>query len=131
MIPKFDIDRRNILIIEDEESLCELLQDELSAIGYKVFIARNGSEGLKRMQEIEPDVIICDRLMPGMSGTELLTRLRGVYPQYKHVPFIFLTALGASADQEAVESLKPAAYLVKPLDFAVLRKTIEKVLGKA
>lgn len=119
---------KSILIIEDEEALCEILQDELIAEGYKVFIARNGLEGLSRLQEVEPDLIICDRNMPSMSGHELLERLRNVYPQYKNVPFIFLTALSNLADRQAVAHLNPYAYLEKPLDFQLLRQTIEKAL---
>ncbi|MBU0799685.1 MAG: response regulator, partial [Alphaproteobacteria bacterium] len=58
--------RRNktILVVEDEISLCELLEDELGAMGYRVVVASNGLEGLERLQEVEPDLIICDRAMP-------------------------------------------------------------------
>lgn len=118
----------SILVIEDEEALCELLQEELSAEGYKVTIAHNGMEGLSRLQEVEPDLIICDRNMPSMSGHELLERLRNAYPQYKHLPFIFLTALSNPQDKQAVAHLKPYAYLEKPLDFNLLRQTIEAAL---
>ena len=120
----------SILIIEDEEDLCEILQEELSAVGYKVSIAHNGLEGLSRLQEVEPDLIICDRNMPSMSGHELLERLRNVYPQYKRLPFIFLTALTTPADQQAVAHLNPYAYLQKPLDFQLLRSTIERALSE-
>lgn len=118
----------SVLIIEDEEDLCEILQEELTAEGYKVTIAHNGLEGLSRLQEVEPDVIICDRNMPSMSGHELLERLRNVYPQYRYVPFIFLTALSSVADRQAVTHLKPFAYLQKPLDFQQLRQTIVAAL---
>ncbi len=120
---------RSILVIEDEEALCEILQEELTAVGYKVYIARNGLEGLSRLQEIEPDLVVCDRNMPAMSGHELLERLRNAYPQYKKLPFIFLTALSTPADRQATEHLRPYAYLEKPLDFQRLRQTIEKALS--
>lgn len=121
--------QKSILVIEDEELLCELLQEELGGVGYKVTIARNGLEGLSRLQDVEPDLIVCDRNMPAMSGHELLERLRNVYPQYKNVPFIFLTALSSPADKQAVVHLKPYAYLEKPLDFQLLKHTIEKALN--
>lgn len=122
-------DQKTVLVIEDEDSLCEILQDELSNAGYKVAIAQNGLEGLKKIQDIEPDLIICDRAMPTMTGYELLERLRGVYPQYRNVPFIFLTALTDSSDKTAVKPFKPTAYLEKPLDFDELLKTIEGALA--
>ncbi len=118
-----------ILVIEDEEMLCDLLQEELSALGYKVYVALNGLDGLNRLQEIEPNVIICDRSMPAMTGYQLLDRIRGVYPQYRHVPFIFLTAMTDTRDKHAVAHLNPFAYLEKPLDFNLLKETIRRALA--
>jgi CheY-like chemotaxis protein len=66
--------------------------------------------------------------MPSMNGYELLERIRGVYPQYRNLPFIFLTALTEAADKQAVSGLRPTAYLEKPLDFDQLRATIDKAL---
>jgi CheY-like chemotaxis protein len=120
---------KTILVIEDEDSLCEVLQDELSCHGYKVSIAHDGVEGLEMIQDIEPDLIICDRAMPAMTGYELLERLRGIYPQYQNVPFIFLTALSHPRDKQAVEPLKPTAYLEKPLDFDKLYKIIQETIA--
>lgn len=123
--------RRNatILVIEDEVALGELLEDELSAMGFRVVVANNGLEGLEKLQEVEPDLIICDRAMPTMTGYELLERIRGIFPQYGSVPFIFLTALTDAKDKQAVQPLRPFAYLEKPLDFQVLMDTIEKALA--
>jgi CheY-like chemotaxis protein len=120
---------KTILIIEDEEALCELLQDELSVLGYRVHTAHNGVEGLEVLQDIGPDLIICDRAMPAMTGYELLERIRGVYPQFREVPFIFLTALTDQRDKENVRALEPTAYLEKPLDFEELRIAVEKALS--
>ncbi len=123
--------RETILVIEDEESLRELLQDELTSLGFRIITARNGVDGLEKLQDAEPDLIICDRAMPAMTGYELLERIRGIYPQYRDLPFIFLTALTDQRDRLAVRDLKPTAYLEKPLDFNELVQAIEKALGKA
>lgn len=120
--------QRNILLIEDEEGLCDILNEELSAEGYSVHVAHNGVEGLEKMRTIEPDVVICDRAMPAMTGSELLERIRGVYPQFRDIPFIFMTALTTPEDKQAVGDLKPAAYLEKPVDFLVLKQTLKEVL---
>ena len=119
-----------ILVIEDEVSLCDILQEGLTMEGYNVVTARDGVEGLVKLQDMEPDVIICDRAMPGMTGYELLERIRGIYPQYRNVPFIFLTALTDARDKMAVMPLKPFAYLEKPLDLSVLLQTVERALGR-
>ena len=121
---------KTILIIDDERELCDILHAELSAQGYKVFTALNGQEGISKLQEIEPDLIICDRAMPVMSGYQLLQRIRGIYPQYANLPFIFLTALGDPRDRLAVSHLEPTAYLEKPVDFDKLNETIKQALSK-
>jgi CheY-like chemotaxis protein len=117
-----------ILVIEDEEAIAGLLRDELSNLGYKVILARDGLQGLEQIQNAEPDLVICDRAMPAMTGSELLERLRGLYPQYKTIPFIFLTALTGQKEKNAVQQLQPFAYLEKPLDFGLLQRTIEQAL---
>ena len=121
--------QKNVLLIEDEEGLCEVLNEELTAEGYKVYVAHNGVEGLEVMRSVEPDVVLCDRAMPAMTGSELLERIRGVYPQFREIPFIFMTALVTADDKEAVSDLEPAAYLEKPVDFMVLKQTLKDVLN--
>lgn len=120
---------KTILVIEDEKELCGILEDELMAQGYKVEVALNGQEGLTKLQDVEPDLIICDRSMPHMTGYQLLERIRGAYPQYKKLPFIFLTALSDPRDKHAVDHLNPTAYLEKPIDFDKLTVTIQKALA--
>jgi CheY-like chemotaxis protein len=120
---------KRILVIEDEKDLRNLLQDELVAHGYKVFTASNGQEGLDMLLETEPDLIICDRAMPIMSGFQLLERIKGAFPQYVSIPFIFLTALSDPRDRHSVSHLEPYAYLGKPVDFDLLHSTIQKALS--
>ena len=115
--------------MEDERELCSILYDDLSSRGYKVEIARNGQEGLELVQGVEPDLIICDRAMPVMSGYQLLERIRGGYPQYSTLPFIFLTALSDPRDRHSVDHLNPTAYLEKPVNLEKLAETVRKVLA--
>lgn len=121
--------QKTILVIEDEQELLNLLEEELTLEGYKVHTARNGEEGLDRLQEIEPDLIICDRAMPVMSGFELLERMRGIYPQYNNLPFVFLTALSDARDKYSVTHLNPSAYIEKPVDFKNLIETVQSFIG--
>ena len=121
---------KTILVVEDERELLHILNDELTSRGYKVELARNGQEGLDKLQSVEPDLVICDRAMPVMSGYQFLERLRGAYPQYNTLPFIFLTALADPRDRHAVDHLNPTSYLEKPVDFEKLATTISNALGK-
>ena len=120
---------QTILVIEDEVELCDILEAELTASGYRVYTANNGQEWILLLQEMEPDLIICDRAMPVMSGYQLLERIRGAYPQYNSLPFIFLTALSDPRDRYSVSHLEPTAYLEKPIDFDRLLDTIKKTLS--
>lgn len=121
---------KTILIVEDERELLHILNDDLTSRGYKVEMARNGQDGLEKLQGVEPDIVICDRAMPVMSGYQFLERLRGSYPQYNNLPFIFLTALTDPRDKHSVDHLNPTAYLEKPVDLEKLAKLILSILGK-
>lgn len=121
---------KTILVVEDERELLHILNDELTSRGYRVELARNGQEGLDKLQSVEPDLVICDRAMPVMSGYQFLERLRGAYPQYNNLPFIFLTALADPRDRHSVDHLNPTSYLEKPVDFDKLANTISNALVK-
>lgn len=121
---------KTILVIEDERELLHILNDDLSSRGFKVELARNGQEGLDKLQSVEPDLVICDRAMPVMSGYQFLERLRGAYPQYNNLPFIFLTALADPRDRHSVDHLNPTSYLEKPVDLNKLADTINNALSE-
>lgn len=123
--------KKTILVVEDERELLSILCDDLSSRGYNVEVARNGQEGLEKLQTVEPDVVICDRAMPVMSGYQFLERLRGAYPQYNHLPFIFLTALADPRDRHSVDHLHPTSYLEKPVDLEKLAGAITSALKSA
>lgn len=120
-----------ILLIEDEAPVREMLLDELTVQGHMVIEASTGEEGLEKFLEAEPDLVVCDRAMPGMSGYEVLERIRGAHPQYVDVPFIFLTALTDPRDKAAVDHLKPAAYIEKPVDFTALSEKIKSLISNS
>jgi DNA-binding response OmpR family regulator len=120
-----------ILLIEDEAPVREMLFDELTVQGHKVVEAANGEEGLQKFLELEPDLVLCDRAMPGMSGYDVLERIRGAHPQFEEVPFIFLTALTDPRDKAAVDHLRPSAYIEKPVDFGMLTDQINHLLKKS
>ena len=120
----------NILLVEDEAEVREMLVDELSTQGHTVSEAEDGAEGLKKLLALQPDLVICDRAMSVMSGYELLERIRTMHPEFNGVPFIFLSALTDQRDREAVEHLRPAAYIGKPVDFGVLNDKIRALVKK-
>lgn len=114
-----------ILTIDDEDDLLKILRIGLEDEGYRVACARNGVEALAFIQNNKPDLIICDRAMPTMSGYEFITHMRSIYPEMNDVPFIFLTGLVDPRDKNAVRPFHPTAYIEKPVDMDALIKQLE------
>ncbi|MBL8697762.1 MAG: response regulator [Alphaproteobacteria bacterium] len=120
---------KHILVIEDEEAIREDLEEVLRLKGYSVASAPDGMDGLRQISARRPDLVLCDRLMPGLTGSELLTELRASRPDLAGMPFVFLTALADSADLREVEHLQPSAYISKPVDYATLVERINQLLA--
>ena len=120
----------NILSVEDEPDIQADIVEELTEAGHHVTTVSNGAEGLSAVAEHRFDLIICDSLMPVMTGPEFFRRLREDHPELNDVPFVFLSA---HADRTHVEDgLKwgADAYLTKPVDFAELMNTVESLLAQ-
>ena len=118
-----------ILVIEDETSLREDIAELLTLEGYSVISACDGVEGVNSAISQQPDLIICDIMMPRLDGYEVLLDVRA-NSLTQFVPFIFLTA---SARDEASRrqglALGAAAYLVRPVPAAELLGQIRRCLG--
>ncbi|WOD40278.1 response regulator [Nodosilinea sp. E11] len=102
-----------ILIIEDEPSVLDNLQDILTLENYAVVIAHNGRQGVEAALEHRPDLILCDVMMPEMDGFEVVKVLRET-PTTQTIPFIFLTAKADRLDQREGMDLGADDYLTKP-----------------
>jgi CheY-like chemotaxis protein len=118
-----------ILVIEDEEPMRDLLQLMLTLAGHTILTAANGAEGCKMALHLEPDIILCDVEMPGLSGHEVLRALRADY-QTRHIPFIFLTG---STEKESIRlgmAGGACEYLAKPFRREELEEAIVACYGR-
>ncbi|WLF99722.1 MULTISPECIES: response regulator transcription factor [Brucella] len=118
--------QRTVFCIEDEADIRKELVFGLSKFGFKVMSARSGEEALSLLGAERPDLILCDVLMPGFGGLELLKRIRSTMPHLSSTPFILLSAL---ADRSHIlEGLRLGAddYLTKPIDFDLLETKITR-----
>ncbi|MDH3956135.1 MAG: sigma-54 dependent transcriptional regulator, partial [Desulfobacteraceae bacterium] len=115
-----------IMVVDDEENICEALAAWFQKDGYRVETAGSGPEALERMQQKPCDVYLVDIKMPGMDGLELLARLKERQPD---VDVIMITAHGSI--QTAVEAMKRGAcdYLCKPFDPDQLSLLMERVIA--
>jgi DNA-binding LytR/AlgR family response regulator len=120
---------KKILIIEDEYAIRSTLRELLEANDYSVFLAEDGLEGVKVAKEINPDLIICDIMMPRLSGHGVIEELKKD-KLLSSVPFIFLTAKADISDfREGMES-GADDYITKPFRAATVLKAIETRLQK-
>ena len=119
-----------ILCIEDEAPLREDIAFELRDAGFRVIAAADATEALRRLEERQPDLILCDIVMPDMDGKALLSHLRAQRPDLNAVPFVFLTALSSRAQMIEGRGLGADDYLTKPIDYDLLRVTIESRLAQ-
>jgi DNA-binding response OmpR family regulator len=103
-----------VMIVDDEPEVVRLLEVILSRAGFGVIKAGSGNECLLLLRQRDPDVIILDNMMPGMSGIEVMKSLHSIYKSITLPPVIFLSARGGM--DAMLEGLQAGAYkyLVKP-----------------
>ncbi|WP_455219525.1 response regulator, partial [Kaarinaea lacus] len=119
--------RSTILIIDDDPMACELQQRHLSKQDYDVICVKTGEEGIKRINELSPDVILLDVMLTDMSGWQVLTYVKS-QPHLVHIPVIMLTMIN---EKNTAYSLGATAYLTKPIDREELTATVNKCVRKA
>jgi len=113
---------QTILVIDDDESTCDMLRRTFEKAGYDVVIATRAGEGLRQARAVMPDAITLDVMMPGMDGWSLLRTLKAD-GDLMHIPVIMLTMVD---DKGMGYSLGAAEYLTKPVDRSRLLPLLEK-----
>lgn len=114
--------KKKVMIVDDEESLRELVTAIMEQEGYEVITAADGDECLKKLKNVRPDLILLDMMMPGMSGREVCEKIRKD-PKTKGLKVAFLTvAKFSEAGKGVLENMKVLDYITKPFDNADLIK---------
>lgn len=116
---------KKILIVEDEEGLRLLYEEELKADGYEVITARNGKEAIKRLEEVKPDLIILDIVMPVMNGIEALGR---ILSKERKIPIILNTSYPDY--KQDFMTWAADAYVTKSSDLKELKDKIKELLKR-
>jgi CheY-like chemotaxis protein len=115
---------KKILVIEDDNTIHQIIVDILENEGYKVFSAFNGKAGIQLAKEVIPDMIICDVMMPGTTGYEVLTDLSG-NNSTALIPFIFLSAMVERDNIRQGMELGADDYLTKPFKIEELLRAVD------
>lgn len=119
--------RRRILVVDDSRVVRALLRHWLIRLDYEVIEAKNGPEGLARLEAGDVDLVICDINMPGLTGLSILDRVRKD-PGLRDLPFVLLTTEGQAEDVKRGTVLGCSAYLTKPLLHGHLVQTLRNLL---
>jgi CheY-like chemotaxis protein len=120
---------KTVLVIEDNLEIRENTAELLELAGYRVIVADNGKEGLVIACSHSPDLILCDIMMPGMDGYQVIKEIRE-NPRTSKIPFIYITARAEKADVKIAMNLSADGYVKKPFDIRELIEAIESVTVK-
>ncbi len=118
-----------ILLIEDNASMRRNIAEILTIEGYRTLVAADGESGVKLMRAEQPDLVICDIMMPGMDGYAVLATVRADVA-LASVPFIFLTAKGSMPDLRSGMALGADDYLAKPVSSTDLLAAVRSRLDR-
>jgi DNA-binding response OmpR family regulator len=124
------MNKKKILIIEDEKDLKFLLSQSLAEEGYKVEEAIDGEEGLRKLKTgLKPDIILLDLLLPGMDGYEFLTTIKKD-SQLSSIPVLVISNLGQREEIDKAKDLGAIDYLIKAhFTLDEILKRIEKFIA--
>lgn len=118
-----------IVYIEDEPAIIELIQDVLAHPDIRLISVTNATEGLAKVREVKPDLLLLDVVMPDRSGWSIYEEIRAD-ESLKQMPIILLTALlHRYRIMKEFSKSKIDAYITKPFDAGAVRQTVEQMLG--
>lgn len=116
-----------ILVVDDDDNICELLRLYLEKEGYEVAIANDGADAVKKHREISPDLTLLDIMLPGLDGWQVCREVR----KFSDKPIIMLTAKGETFDKVLGFELGADDYVVKPFDAKEVTARVKAVLRRS
>lgn len=122
--------KETVLIIEDKASMRENISEILSLADYNTLAAENGKIGLELAKTCNPDLILCDIMMPELDGYGVLRAVEGI-PMLSKIPFVFITAKSEVTDFRKAMDLGADDYLIKPFNGEDILKVVDARLKKS
>jgi len=120
---------KTILIVDHSEDMRTLLGQVLEGEGYTLFFAEDGNMAVAQAVAHQPNIILMDMSLPGITGWEAVEQLRKM-PDFQHTPIIAVTAYVTKADEERAKAVGCDAHLGKPFDIVEVLDTIDGLLQK-
>jgi CheY-like chemotaxis protein len=121
--------KKTIFIIEDEPTICKLLEVALQLEGYETIVTHNGQEALEKLKTIEkPDLILLDNMMPVMSGTQFLEAIKNDHILVT-IPVAMVSAYDEPSNGPSQSGTAAKTFIKKPIDFDALLTFIKEWCG--
>jgi CheY-like chemotaxis protein len=117
-----------ILVVDDEYNIAEVLEAALADSGHEVMTAINGQQGLERLRERRPDLVLLDFMMPIMDGSAMLKTMRED-PAFRDIPAVVMSSLPEDVVVQAAQGLY-AAFLRKPFRLTSVVELVDAVLAR-
>ncbi len=118
-----------ILLIEDNEANLKLLKTMIRMIGCESVSFTTGEAACKWCESNKPSLVLCDIMLPGMNGSEVLRELRTI-EHLRDVPIVAVTAVAMEGDKERLLADGFDEYIAKPLNFSSFQSTVKDLLSK-
>ena len=122
------MNKKNILVIDDERTVGMILQFNLRHTGYNVFTAINPTEGIEIAMRDKIDIFILDVSIPGMNGIEICKYIRNM-EQYRETPILMISSLSDDETKDSAREAGASRYITKPFTFDNLSAEIENLLS--
>lgn len=127
--PGRQVDVKQILIVEDNETLRELWADTVQGAGYQAVPAATAAEAFRMLHSLRPDLVLLDLVMPSMemNGIELLARLHE-NPDWTHIPIVVISGIGESVDRQGAARLGVRSILSKPVELETILGEVRRLI---
>ena len=119
---------KKVLIVDDSKVERQILKDMVSSVGFETFEAENATDGMAKAEEVLPDLVLMDVVMPGMNGFQATRQMQN-NDNLKDIPVIMCTSKNQPTDKVWGMRQGAKSYVVKPVDKNELLQEIKKVLG--
>jgi PleD family two-component response regulator len=123
-------EKKTILAVDDDASVCELYEQGLAIFGYDVTCATNAKKAKAYLAEKKPDLILMDIMMPDQDGISLTREIHSE-PSTAHIPILVVSGLDDAATLNDALLFGAVDYLVKPVDLEVLKMKVERAFSMA
>ena len=123
------MDKKKILLVDDEPELVEMVKIRLESYNYEVIAAYDGQEAIEKARNEKPDLIILDLMLPKMDGYKVCRMLK-FDEKYKNIPIVMFTARAQESDEELGYECGADAYITKPFEPQVLIDKMRELLNK-